>query len=75
LIRVVSLTFVVFGALLSLPIKTHAIRIDIPSASYASSGVDWGAVLLPLGLLGLFVLIPFVVTRGLAVILAKVVRP
>jgi len=75
LIRVLSLTFIAFGVLLSLPIKTHAIRIDIPSASYASSGVDWSAVLLPLGLLGLLVLIPFVVTRGLAIVLAKVVRP
>jgi len=75
LIRVVSLTFIAFGVLLSLPIKAHAIRIDLPKASYASSAVDWSAVLLPLGLLGLLVLIPFVVTRGLAIVLAKGVRP
>ncbi len=74
LIRVVSLTFIAFGVLLSLPIKTYAIRIDIPTASYESSGVDWSAVLLSLGLLGLLVLIPFAVTRGLAIVLAKVVR-
>jgi hypothetical protein len=75
LIRVVSLTFIAFGVLLSLPIKTHAIKIDMPSASHASSGVDWSALLLPLGLLGLLVLIPFAVTRGLAIVLAKVAQP
>jgi hypothetical protein len=75
LIRAVSLAFIAIGVLLSLPIQTHAVRLDMPSASYVSSGVDWGSVLLPLGSLVLLVAIPFVVTRVLAIVLAKVALP
>ena len=75
LTRVLSLTFIAVGVLLSLPFQTHALKLDMPSASYARSGVDWSAVLLPLGLLALVVVIPFAITRVLAIALAKVVRP
>lgn len=70
-----SLTFVVTGVLLSLPVQTHAVRLDMPSASHVPTGVDWSAVLLPLGSLVLLVAISFVVTRVLAIVPVKVVRP
>lgn len=75
LIQVLSLAFIATGVLLSPPIQTHAVRLDMPSASHAPTGVDWSALLLPLGSLVLLVAIPFVVTRVLAIVLVKVERP
>jgi fumarate reductase subunit D len=46
----------------------------MPSASYTSSGGEWIAILLPLWLLALVVVIPLVLTRALAIALAKVAR-
>ena len=75
LIRVLSLTYIALGVILSLPFQTHAVRLDMPAASYTSSGGGWDAVLLPLGFLALVVVIPFVLTRALAIALVKGVQP
>jgi hypothetical protein len=71
LVRVLSLSFIVVGVLLSLPIETHAVKLDMPPAGSAPPDIDVGTVFLPLSLLLLTVIIPFVLTRVLAATVGK----
>ena len=69
LIRLLSLTFVVLGIVVSLPIRTHAVVIALPAESGA--GTSFGVLLSPVGILIISIAIPFLLTRALAVALGR----
>jgi hypothetical protein len=75
--RVLSLTFLAIGIVMSIPFKTHAVKLDMPSTTHAgsSAGFDWSTVLFAVFPLALVAVIPFVLTRALAIAIAKVSRP
>jgi hypothetical protein len=74
LVRALSLASVAIGVLLMLPIKTHVVKLDLPTSAPSHANVDWSVLLMPLGLLALLVVVPLVITRILAVTLGKAVR-
>ena len=66
--RLVWLTVIAFGALgvlLSLPIKTHAVRLDMPSPDDASANL-FMPLLIPVALIAAVVLGSVFITRALA---------
>jgi hypothetical protein len=68
--RLVWLTVVAFGVLgvlLSLPIETHAIRLDMPSAGDASA-IQFMPLLIPVALIAAAVLGSAFITRALAAV-------
>jgi hypothetical protein len=65
LVWLTAITFGVLGVLLSLPIKTHAVRLDMPSAGDASAS-QFMPLLIPVALIAAVVLVFVVITRALA---------
>src|SRR5690348_12490806 len=55
LVRTLSLIFIGLGLLVSLPIRTHAVRLEMPGAGHTPADVDWSALLMSIGLLVLCV--------------------
>jgi len=67
LVRVVVLTYVVVAVLLSLPIETHAVMLDVPKASSgAVLGTMWIGFAFAVGALVAVVVLFIVITRVLA---------
>ena len=67
LVRLAAITFGVLGLLLSLPIKTHAVRLDMPSAGDASAS-QFLPLLIPVALIAAVVLGSGLITRALAAV-------
>jgi hypothetical protein len=65
LVRLAAIAFAVLGVLLALPIKTHAVRLDMPSAGDASAS-QFLPVLIPVALIAAVVLGAGLITRALA---------
>ena len=74
LIRVLSLVFVLLGIVLSLPIRTHAVKLDLPLASGRTTNIDWAALISSLVMLALSIVVPLVLTRAFAAGLGKKVK-
>ena len=72
--QVLTLLYAACGILLSLPIKTHAVKLDMPPSAIGSALDEWGPFLLPIGGTLLLVVIPLIITRVLAAILARWVK-
>jgi hypothetical protein len=65
LVKLVAIAHGVFGTLLTLPIKTHAVMVDMPSASDASA-IQMMPLLIPVALIAGVVLGSLFITRVLA---------
>jgi len=66
LVAISSFVFGFFGVLLSLPIKTHAVMLDMPS-SVGPSGSHYLLMLIPIAVATVVILGPMFITRALAV--------
>lgn len=65
LVWLAVITFGVLGVLMSLPIKTHAVRLDMPSAGDASAS-QLMPLLIPAAVVAAIVLVSVFITRALA---------
>lgn len=68
-----AIAFGVLGVLLSLPIKTHAIMLDMPPAGDASAG-QFMHLLLPVAFIAAVLLGSLLITRALAAVSSKAAR-
>jgi hypothetical protein len=73
--RLVKWLAVIYGAggvLLSLPVKTHAVKLDMPAGSGGAGHVElWNGWLLPLAIPLLVVIVALLITRVLAAALGE----
>lgn len=67
LVWLAVIAFGVLGVLLSLPIKTHAVRLDTPSAGDASAS-QFMPLLIPVAFIAAVVLASVFITRALAAV-------
>jgi hypothetical protein len=65
LVRLVAIAYSALGILFSIPIKTHAVRLDMPSAGDASAS-QFMPLLIPVALIAVLVLGSAFITRVLA---------
>lgn len=66
--------YVAIGIVLSLPFKTHAVKLDLPIPGRPAPATDWMPLLVGFSVLLSMVIVPLIVTRIMAAAIARTKR-